>query len=158
MGIAQTTGVETGGRGRGCREAQKSGRVADGLAHTAKIARNWEWQWPSFAGEQANLQERGGPGLLTVGCGFRTCMHPARQQKKPTRSARLRSRVIVVGPNSAELVGGMFYSGIALLVVARFPVATKPRSISLKHTLTKWSRGWTGRVSFNYRLTQVCLG
>jgi hypothetical protein len=74
MGIAQTTGVETGGRGRGCREAQRSGRVADGfgcvLVHTAKIARNWSGSGCHSRGSRPNLQERGGPGLLTVRAGF----------------------------------------------------------------------------------------
>jgi hypothetical protein len=44
-------------------------------------------------------------GIANRPCGFRTSMNPARPQKRSTRSARLRSRVIVVGPNSADLVG-----------------------------------------------------
>jgi hypothetical protein len=58
MGIAQKD------RG-GCRGAQKSKRVA---AH-CQNRRNWGGSGRHSL-EQTNLQERGGPGLLTVGAGF----------------------------------------------------------------------------------------
>lgn len=69
MGIAQKTGVETGGRGR------------DAGRYTSPMALGLLWRTlpksPAIGvavavirASRPNLQERGGPGLLTVRAGF----------------------------------------------------------------------------------------
>ena len=118
MGIAQTTRVETGGRGRGCREAEKkSGRVADGFG-LSKIACNWSGSGRHSRGAGAPICRS--VAVLTVGAGFRTCMSPARHEGGgPRGSARLRPRVVVIGPTWLAYKECSI-SGTALPAVAHF--------------------------------------
>jgi hypothetical protein len=114
MGIAQKTG---GVRLAGVGEVQRgteSERVADGFGcfwRTLPKSPATGSGSGYHSREQTNLQERGGPGFLTVRAGFRTCMNPAGHESKPLEVGEIEVKSSCGWPHSAGLAGVVLFWG-----------------------------------------------